>query len=82
MIEQTTDNMVVKFKLVTFIALIFTVASLSFTIAGIIFTISSGEDDLIDEVAARKTNDKENEAMILDLVEDFKAHIEKYHESN
>lgn len=77
--EETTDNMIVKLKLVSFIAIIFTVASLSFTIAGLIFSIGNGETALTSEISARKTNDKENEAMTIKLEEDYDDHLKAYH---
>jgi hypothetical protein len=64
---DTTDNQILKFRVATFIALIFGVASLSFTISGIISEISAQGDRIEDEKYARRTNDKELQEQIDEL---------------
>ena len=64
---DTTDNQILKFRVATFIALIFGVASLSFTISGIISEIGAQGDRLEQEKYARRTNDKELQEQIDEL---------------
>ena len=64
---ETTDNQILKFRVATFIALIFGVASLSFTISGIISEIGAQGDRIEQEKYARRTNDKELQEQIDEL---------------
>jgi len=64
---DTTDNQILKFRVATFIALLFGVASLSFTISGIISEIGAQGDRLEQEKYARRTNDKELQEQIDEL---------------
>ena len=64
---DTTDNQILKFRVATFIALLFGVASLSFTISGIISEIGAQGDRIEEEKYARRTNDKELQEQIDEL---------------
>jgi hypothetical protein len=64
---ETTDNQILKFRVATFIALIFGVASLSFTISGIISEIGAQADRIEEEKYARRTNDNELQEQIDEL---------------
>ena len=64
---ETNDNQILKFRVATFIALIFGVASLSFTISGIISEIGAQGDRIEQEKYARRTNDNELQEQIDEL---------------
>jgi hypothetical protein len=72
MAEQTTDNNIIRLKVITFASLIAAVGSLSFTISNIISNISNVEMEIkrLDERVTKTTG--RNSADIKDIQKELK----------
>lgn len=72
MAEQTTDNSIIRLKVITFASLIAAVGSLSFTISNIISSISNVEMEIkrLDERVTKTTG--RNSADIKDIQKELK----------